>query len=369
MSYLDVPRIHFAGAFTANPSTINNSPANYWATGNTPPRTLDPSWNAYGSAAWTVDATVTSVVDSSGTLHTSGDIVGAAVQSVPGKSGVPAKLVDLDVDQQARTQLFGLYLQVTPPDGDAPILTGYFGDGARLLNLWPGRIPQSTGDNVFGGAFQSVLTVRETGDVDASSVAGELLAGGSELSIRISVYGYVDDNTSPSFTSGRIVGTVGRQGADEPRHMAGARFLNPTGNSQMYFAPAKLDEGRCTLTFDLGNSVPDQAGGGPPVDLGKMQAAILGSAPEIVGDIEYSEEQYLKTAGVAQIGLTDAQAAKAAVNPIAILTTPASPVFDGGRLDTGPAIVSLAESSDGVYVEVDLFSVRLEPEQSRAVPI
>ncbi len=29
MSYLDVPRLHFTGTFTANPSTINNDPANY----------------------------------------------------------------------------------------------------------------------------------------------------------------------------------------------------------------------------------------------------------------------------------------------------------------------------------------------------
>lgn len=29
MSYLDVPRLHFAGSFTANPSTINNTSTNY----------------------------------------------------------------------------------------------------------------------------------------------------------------------------------------------------------------------------------------------------------------------------------------------------------------------------------------------------
>ena len=34
MSYLGVPRLHFAGRFRANPSTINNAPGNYDHTSN-----------------------------------------------------------------------------------------------------------------------------------------------------------------------------------------------------------------------------------------------------------------------------------------------------------------------------------------------
>ena len=56
MSYLDPPRIHFAGKFFTNPSTINNATENY-ALGtqynNNPPSQVNPNsvwWNQYGAS-------------------------------------------------------------------------------------------------------------------------------------------------------------------------------------------------------------------------------------------------------------------------------------------------------------------------------
>ena len=120
MSYLDVPRLHFAGTFTADPPTINNIAQNYHATGAVAPSALIPSWNPYGSQFWTIDSAVQGFVDQDGQLHDSGDpLIGAALESAEGSSGATPKLVDLDVQQQSRTQLFGLFLALTLPGGES----------------------------------------------------------------------------------------------------------------------------------------------------------------------------------------------------------------------------------------------------------
>ncbi len=46
MSYLGVPRLHFAGTFLARPSTVNNDITNY----DPAQSPLDPGWNPDGDA-------------------------------------------------------------------------------------------------------------------------------------------------------------------------------------------------------------------------------------------------------------------------------------------------------------------------------
>ena len=65
MSYLGFPRLQFAGGFTANPSTINNLPENYDEPEN-PRVKVNPSWNPYGSASFTIEGAVQSCLDASG---------------------------------------------------------------------------------------------------------------------------------------------------------------------------------------------------------------------------------------------------------------------------------------------------------------
>ena len=46
MSYLNVPRLHFSGSFTAAPSTVNNDPTNY-----NPNQTITQvAWNPNGNS-------------------------------------------------------------------------------------------------------------------------------------------------------------------------------------------------------------------------------------------------------------------------------------------------------------------------------
>ncbi len=360
MSYLDVPRFHFAGTFTANPSTLNNTPTNYGynpAANN--PIQIAPSWNPYGDHAWTINATVQSFLDSSGVLHTSGDpLIGAAVTSYAPQ--FPAKLVDLDTEQQGVTRLFGLELQIAPEAGGGFTVQGAWDNAGTLINLWFGRVPSGGGDSGAGGAFQSVLEQLVWQNLESSPFLQQLQeASPNGLSVRLSTYGYNASTASPGFHTGIIVGTVGPYSAGEPKHLVAGRFLNPAqGNSPLYYAPAKLDATRNTLTIDLGNSIPDQEPGGPPLNLGTMEAAILGpSLPTVLGTIDYgpdNETAFQQTAAVFQLNLTPEQTAQAAQLPLGILLGSSA---------------ALAENDLGTYVDVDGWSQYMNPGDEVTVTI
>jgi hypothetical protein len=357
MSYLDVPRLHFAGEFTADPSTINNTWQNYNPNLTAFPPTLETekflSWNPYGSHAWTIAAKVTSFVDAAGNLHLGGDpLIGAACGSNPNPPS-PTKMVDLDTDQQSRTRLYGLEMQITA--GGAILLQGLFDHASTLLNLWFGRVPTVKGDAAAGAAFQSVLEQLQW-QAGTSPLLQQLAsASPAGLSIRLNCYGYNDSQATPGFKHGSIVGTIGPWQPGEPRFNVIDRFLNLAAGSTLWYAPAKVDAGRSTATFDLGNSVPEQAPGGKPIDLGQMQAAVLLSGgPAILGDIDYSLAQLALTAGVAQLPLTAQQLQQVAGNPLAILTAGAT---------------ALAESQDGLFVEVDGATLYMNPGDKRSATI
>lgn len=346
MSYLDVPRLHFAGTFNANPSTINNTPSNY---GYNPAaqNPIDPflSWNPYGSHAWTISAQVTSFVDNGGQLHTGGDpLIGAAFASYMPQE-IPAKMVDLDTEQQGVTRLFGLNFQLTLAGGDTPAFQGLWDNGGSLINLWLTRVPSSGGDAAAGGAFQSVLQNLQWNGGGSPLLQQLQEVAGAGLSVRLSVYGYDGATTSPTFRIGRIVGTVGPQLADEPLHLPPRLLLSippsPNPPQPLAWAPAKVNG--TTVTLDLGNSIPDQNPGGPPVDIGTLEAAVLaGPTPTSLGTIDYQGPGFQQTAGVVQFPITSEQAAQ----PLAILVN---------------GTPQLAESSHGLYVDVDGASVYMNP--------
>jgi len=349
MSYLDVPRLHFAGTFTANPSTINNTPTNYNpALVNGPNPSLVLSWNPYGNHAWTISATVQSFVDNTGYLHTGGDpVIGASFESYIPKNQNSAKMVDLDTEQQGVTRLFGLNLQLTLAGSNTPSFQGLWDNGGTLISLWLNRVPSVQGDSAAGGAFQSVLQNALWQLGSGSPLLQQLQdAAGAGLSVRFSVYGYQADNRSSSFRIGSIVGTIGPYYADEPLHLP-PRLLVPVTASfspqPLAWAPAKVNS--CNMVaIDLGNSIPDQKPGGPPLTgLGTLQAAVgSGPTPTVLGTIDYQDPSFLQTAGVVQFPITSEQAGQ----PLAILVN---------------GTAQLAENSDGSYIDVDGASVYMNP--------
>jgi hypothetical protein len=374
MSYLDLPRLHFAGFFIADPSTINNDIDNY----NEPTTgRMDPSWNPYGSHTWALDgAEVTGFEDRDGKIHTSGDpLIGAGL--VNAGNGMPGKLVDLDTDQQGRTQLYGFRIAIELGEGKQA-LNGTFLDSGYLTNLWFGRVVGGSGDQAAGGSFQSLLSPNAWGDISGSPLLQQLRAAAVDgLSIRISTFGYDDSSSSTHFTRGRMTGSIGPWSKTEPMHIGGNRLfavpLDPKGKpiSRMWNAPAKIDVARKKLIVDFGNAIPESSAGGPPADLGTMRAALfpasgdpilLGTAP-----IDYSAEHYRVTAGITEIDLTPDQITAAGTTPLGILTSKGKgmPVTIGKKTwRTG-----LKEAGNGLYAAFDQASIRMEPSETTPVDL
>jgi len=362
VSYLDVPRLHFSGIFIANPSTINNDPANYNPAVTNP----SPSWNPNGNHFWQFkNCTVRGAVGATGKLlkaATDDPLIGASVASTDSPS--PAKLVDLDTDQQGVSEVWGLQVKVAISAKDYFI--GLF-RVAPFDDLW-GRL-QSTGagsDGTVGAYYQSVLELVSWSNRTSSPLLAALKqASPAALSIKFVVDRFQGDSTKPDFTQGRIVGTIGPQWADEPPHFVIGRLLRPqtfdkrhaAQNSPLYYAPARVDAIRKRLLLDLGNSIPTTKSGGPP-KLGNLQAAIVpaNAPPVILGNIKYSLKDYETTACIQEFPLTDAQVGQIANNPVGVIqVTPAQ----GGK-PPGTAVL-LQENPAGAYVNVTQFVYRMNP--------
>jgi hypothetical protein len=121
MSYLGYPRIHFAGMFQADPSTVNNDPAHFddarfLARYQLPGAgATNGWWNPRGSGAWRIrDCKVTSVLSADGRQAAD---VSATAMVAQADDRVNAKLVDLDPAQQQVSMVFGLRVALRFPNG------------------------------------------------------------------------------------------------------------------------------------------------------------------------------------------------------------------------------------------------------------
>jgi len=345
MSYLDVPRLHFAGTFIAKPSTVNNTASNFEPTVTNP----FPSWNPNGNHFWQfLNCTVKSAFDENGAV--SGDpIINAKVESTD--SPVPAKLVDLDTEQQMVSQIFGLQLQVAISDGE------YFQGDFRPVNFNDIFVRTTTNpkpDSMFSAYFQSVLD-----NVVWSYVQSPLLLklqsiSPNTLSIKFVVDGYNDDSTSPQFNQGRIVGTIGPAFPGEPPNFVIGRALRPAGgNSPLSFGYAKVDKNRQVVTVDLGKSIPTTTPMGPPPNLGALQVAIVppSGSPNILGEYDYSQAAYETNAGVQEFPASPYQISLLASTPLGVLQP------NPGN----PAAVSLGEGANCTYINATQIVYRLNP--------
>ena len=274
MSYLRTPRLIFSGAFRADPSTVNNDPNNF-DTANFQLNDATGSWNPNGTGAWRlVNCVVKSVVYADGTTCTDPQvdpIVGTPLTD--DTTGVEAKLVDLDSENQMTSQIWGLKVIV----GNTTSGLGFSGNYAvaSFLDLFKRFTSGANGDTSFGAAFQSVLQPIQWAGSGTSRFLKELSANGtpSQLSIKFNVDGFDDDRNSTNFTFGRIVGSIGLQLAGEPSFFVAGRVLDPVSPSPLSSAYAEIVDK--TLTIDLGNSLTTQSAGGPLVDHGVLNVVIL----------------------------------------------------------------------------------------------
>jgi hypothetical protein len=363
MSYLGYPRIHFAGRFQADPSTVNNDPAHFDnarflaryqlpGLGGT-----NGGWNPRGTGAWRIrDCQVTSVLAADG--RQTGDVAATAMVA-HANDRVSAKLVDLDPAQQQVSMVFGLRVALRFPNGR----DGFVGTFRPIAftDLWL-RCPSSPGLAGLSAAYQSVIDVDEWGDEPESAVLQELRETTAEdrLSIRFIVDGYNANSTTPTFTWGRIVGSIGPHADGEPDHFVAARLLGSSGQGRAP-APCRIDEATATLNLDLGNSLQTSAAGGSLTDAGvlRLVAQPASAAPVLLaltseGQTFY-DSFYEKQAGILSTKLTPDQLAAAQQNPLALLNAAGD--------------VLLREDAAGRYMRADQFVFRMSPDEVAAVDI
>src|SRR5437868_2285075 len=133
MSYLNSLRLHFAGKFQANVSTVNNDPGHfdnatfkpsYQDMQGSGPLQMNGWFNPQGDAAWRLlGCTVTTAWMPSGAVSSSDPVL----QSIIADSDTmaPAKLVDLDSEQQLVSEIWGLQVRIADANGKTLMVGDY----------------------------------------------------------------------------------------------------------------------------------------------------------------------------------------------------------------------------------------------------
>jgi hypothetical protein len=406
VSYLNPLRLHFSGSFEAAVSTVNNDPVHYDSARFTPsyaqpasgtaPDQLNGWFNPDGSGNWKLHGcAVTSAFLADGSPAAPADPV-LACQVADSDRGTAAKLVDLDPEQQLVSQIFGLELRIATAAGET-LLRGDF-EPAAFMDIWDrgtgSGAAGAVGDLAAGALYQSVLTNLTWGDISGSPFLGALrdaAAAGApspsrrSLSVKFNVDGF-SKAPGAQFMMGRLVGTIGPAGPQEPRHFvagrqfmampaAGGSFFSPAG--RVNFCVAAVDQATRRVYLDLGNALPTAAPGGTPSDLGDLAlcaappgqaAAGTGSGtPLPLGVLpagDYTRASwYPSTAGVVAFPpdrpLTDDELAAVAAGPLALTARPAG----------GQPSVAVSEPDSGLFVRADQFVFRLNPGETASADL
>jgi len=368
VSYLNRPRLHFAGRFEADVSTVNNDPANFDTARFVPgddQRTTDNSkgaWNPRGTGSWRlITCAVTAATYADGSAVAASDpVIGMAVAH--NRDRVAPKIVDLDPQQQLVSMIWGLELRLVDRSG-ADALRGAF-EPAAFSDLW-GRVPSdpNPGDFTLGAFYQSALTQVAWNDAVDSRWLRELraAAGDGVLSVKFNVDGFSMDWTSPVFATGRIVGTLGPAAANEPQRFVLGRHLAPVDQSSpLNFAVAVVDESARRIVLDLGNALPTTTLGGP-ISAGTLALAAGDSQTAVATLSVGGDGWYERTAGICEAPadgtLSDAQLAQIANAPLLLV--------DPGNANA----VLLAEAANGAHVRADQFVYRLGAGESADVAL
>lgn len=393
MSYLNALRLHFAGQFQANVSTVNNDPAHFYNAKFIPDYQkmqgpgMNPAngwFNPQGDAAFRLrGCRVTSAWTADGQAADDDPVLQCLVADSDEQA--PAKLVDLDSEQQLVSEIWGLQVRVADAAG-ATLLQGDF-TPAAFADIWDRATGSGGGGDIGAGAmYQSVLTKLIWGDVSASPFLTTLqaAAGDGLLSIKFNVDGLNMSYKSPDFMCGRIVGTIGPAASDEPQHMVIGRqfmaeglqfpppqqptsFFRPVG--QLNFCAGRLDGDAGSLFLDLGNALSTASPGGAINDLGALdvtavenpltnpQPVPLGTIPsQGKGGYASDPDWYRKTAGVVELKLNRQAIAAAKNSPLVIL---------GGD----PRTAFICEWSTGAFVRADRYVYRLSPHEEVGMPV
>ena len=390
MSYLERPRLTFAGRFEADVSTVNNNPVNFDdatflpeydtpgapvldATGQQTGMMTNGWWNPTGTGIFRlIGCQVTSAQLARSDCGPDDPILKMTLENAADRPA--GKLVDLDPMQQMVSMIFGLRMRLTANGED--VFTADFA-AAPFADIW------FTRGGGPGSLYQSVLIGAEGGGPRWSkSLAGSPflrefrdLAGDLPLSARFLVDGFVTNSSDPLFPTGRIVGTIGVARPDEPRHFVRGRHLlvplDLTNGSASYGNPIRRDVNNAvamlsgpTLLLDVGNALTTNGRGGPFANNGPIKVGVVapGGAFTEIGTLpaNYSEPGWLEqTGGIVEFALGDSQT-QAESSPLALSFTPAP---------GSPSVVCPREEPSGFHVRADSFVFRADPGDAISVDI
>jgi hypothetical protein len=348
MSYWDLPRITVRGTFFTDPSTVDNDPTHYDPAVENPSPWQTPKGHHHFKFT---QAAVMSVIDGDGNVVLEGDpLIAAPFTSAD--QPTPAKIVDLDVYQQAVSRIWALQIQIKLPGGatltgamDPPDLNGY--NPTRVVPTrgwqeWDSGQDSSYGDDSdASGIFINVVRVPAASwPSDAvSPLLGQLRSraiqdsqGNYLLSFRFVCDGYKNVFWEPGNLNGRFVGNIGPVlSPHEPPTTAGGRWLAPRAidpkTSPWYYPPlynlpccfADRGNGIRTFVADFAGALSTQYPGGPPVPLGDLTVE-WGSNPDRIPPFQVNEATYNYFGGIVEVPVMDEQYASRE-SPLRIRTT------------------------------------------------
>ncbi|RMQ49805.1 hypothetical protein ALQ04_01311 [Pseudomonas cichorii] len=389
MSYLNSLRLHFAGKFQANVSTVNNDAGHYdnaafkssYQQLEGPHMKPPNGWfNPQGDAAFRLlGCTINSAWTPAGAVNQSDPVLRYIIADA--NSRVPAKMVDLDPEQQLVSEIWGLEVRIADINGDT-LLSGQFLPAA-FIDIWDRATGSGSGDIGAGATYQSVLNNLQWGDVSGSTFLSQLKQTTETtglLSIKFNVDGLNMTNTSPDFMCGRIAGTIGPYLADEPRHLViGRHFMasaSPQGNfftpvGGINFFPAVIDTGASCIYLDLGNALSTTAPGAGLNDLGDLKLGAyeplltptrptgtiipLGTvASQGIDGYSSNADWYAKTAGIVVLPLSAQQLQIARTNVLVL---------------SGNKGIVINEWANAAFIRADKFVYRLSPDEKVDIPV
>ena len=177
---MDVPRLHFAGHFRADPNTRNNINCNYDLDNSIDPNLgRDYNYNGTGEFSF-IDCKVTSVTYENGTHSTTDPIVNSPI--VNNDNVTFPKLVDLDVDfQLIKATIYGMVFGINWESDDETQQTAFKGDwepNVIAQNLWSRAIcidiNLTNESHRYGSHSATVLRNVTWGDVSKSPALQQL---------------------------------------------------------------------------------------------------------------------------------------------------------------------------------------------------
>ena len=381
MSYLSAPRLHFSGFFQADVSTVNNDVRHFdsarfqssYQSPQTSPQNMNGWWNPEGTGAFRlVGCKITGGIYEGQVLKTADDDPAIGLNLAGADGRVCGKLVDLDPQQQAVSEIWGLQVRLASDSGQALFSSDY--RVAAFMDLWRRLQGSTQGDLALASYYQSVLENVVWNGTGGSKLLDAMRAASDDglLSIKFNVFGFKMDTTSPEFTLGNLVGTIGPADSNEPatfvlgRHMM-ATLASPVAPPQnIYNFACEVHEKTQIVTADFGNALPISDGDGNLKNVGNLELGVLKNAQidngeviaadafESLGAVPYLEDGwYPSSAGLVDFSYSNSAwiGSHIADQPLALLKSGADGSYE----------VLIRESIDGLYVRTDNFVQRLDP--------